>query len=199
MQDMNNLDITITKGVLFFEKWLKKDLHNGPWSEEFQNLILHLSYWRLVTSQILTRISHKTRINIIIKEFSCTFNTSYHSTSNAFKNESLARKKLRETIANSHNIRYQHLFDLALALELDSYYTKRNAIKQLITIENQRRLHSTIKHHFNPISKLTLSSIEFSINAKDWTNSSKGKYIQGHQSDWRHTLRLAFYKPKQQQ
>ena len=68
MKGINNLDITIAKDALFSEKKLRKDLHNCPWSEELQNLILCLSYWRLVTSQILTRISHKTKINIIIKE-----------------------------------------------------------------------------------------------------------------------------------
>ena len=80
-------------------------------------------------------ISHKTRINIIIKELPLTFNTSYHSTPNAFKNKFLARKKLRETIGNSQNIRRQHLSDLVLVLELDGDYTKGKAIKQLITIE----------------------------------------------------------------
>ena len=135
MKEINNLDITITKSALFSEQKIRKDLYNSPWSEELQKRILHLSYWRLITSQILTRISHKTRLNIIIKELPDTFNISYHSTPIAFKNKSLARKKLRETIANSQNISRQHLSDLALALELDGDYTKGKAIKQLITIE----------------------------------------------------------------
>ena len=76
MKYINNLDITITKGAFFSEK-IRMDLHNSPWSEELQNRILRLSYWRLVTSQILTRISHKTRLNIIIKKLPSIFNTSY--------------------------------------------------------------------------------------------------------------------------
>ena len=123
-------------------------------------------------------ISHKTRLNIIIKELPRSFNTSYQSTPNAFKNKSLARKKLRETIANAHNIRRQRLSDLALALELDGDYTKGKAIKQLITIEYQRCLHATIKHHFHPIIKSTLSTIHVPTNAKDWNNIPKDKSIR---------------------
>ena len=83
-------------------------------------------------------------------------------------------KKLREIIANSHNIRRQHLSDIVLAFELDGDYTKGKAITQLITIEYQRRLHSTIKHHFNPINK---STIDVPTNAKDWNNIPKDKSI----------------------
>ena len=95
----------------------------------------------------------------------------------AFKTKTLARKRLRDTIANSQSIRRQHLSDLALALELDGNYTKGKAIKQLITIEYQRRLNVTIRHHFNPINKSTLSTIEVPIDAKDWNNNPKDKSI----------------------
>ena len=80
-------------------------------------------------------------------------------------------------MANLQNIRCQHLSDLVLALELDGDYTRGKAIKQLITIKYQRRLHATIKHHFNPINKSNLSTIEVPANAKDWNNIPKDNSI----------------------
>ena len=41
MIGINNIDITITKGALFSEKKLKKDLHNSPWSLKLQQRIMH--------------------------------------------------------------------------------------------------------------------------------------------------------------
>ena len=90
----------------------------------------------------------------------------------------LARKKLRETIADSHQLRRQHLSDLALALELNGDFKNGKVIKQLITIEYQRRFHSTIKHHFKPINKSNLSIIEIPINATDWNNIPKYDSVQ---------------------
>ena len=78
-----------------------------------------LSYWRLVVSQILTKISHADRFKTITKALLIIFNTSYVTIPNAFKNKTIARKKLRETISNSTNLRRQHLSDLVLALELN--------------------------------------------------------------------------------
>ena len=139
---------------------------------------MYLSYWRLVVSQILTTISHANRLQLIIKRLPTTFNPSYLTTSNAFKNKVVAQKKLTETIANSNNLRRQHLSDLALDLKLNGDYTKGKAIQQLITIEYKRSLHSTINHHFNPITKSTLSTIEVPTNAKDWNSIPKDDSIQ---------------------
>ena len=139
---------------------------------------MYLSYWRLVVSQILTTISHANRLQLIIKRRPTTFNTSYLTTSNAFKNKVVAQKKLTETIANSNNLRRQHLSDLALDLKLNGDYTKGKTIQQLITIKYKRSLHSTIKHHFNPITKSTQSTIEVPTNAKDWTIIPKDDSIQ---------------------
>ena len=50
----------------------------------------------------------------------------------------MAQKKLREIIANSTNLRRQHLSDLALALEFNGDCKQGKAIQQLITIEYQR-------------------------------------------------------------
>ena len=65
MKERNCIDITLTKGILYFEKKLSKDLHDIPWSEKLHNRILHISYWRLVVSQILTQIYHSNRIRTI--------------------------------------------------------------------------------------------------------------------------------------
>ena len=40
----------------------------------------------------------------------------------------IAKKKLRETISNSTNLRRQHLFDLALALELNGEFKQVKVI-----------------------------------------------------------------------
>ena len=138
---------------------------------------MHLSYCRLVVSQILTKISHADRLQIIIKELPTTFNTSYLTIPNAFKNKTIAQKELRETIVNSTNLRRQHLSDLALALELNGEFKQRNPIQQLITNEYQCQLHSTIKHNFNPIVQSTLSTINVPLNAKDWNNIPKDDSI----------------------
>ena len=93
MKEINNIDITFTQGALFSKNELKKDLHNSPWSLELEHRIMHLSYWRLVVSQILTKnFSHADRLQTIIKELPTTFNTSYLTIPNAFKNKTIARK-----------------------------------------------------------------------------------------------------------
>ena len=66
----------------------------------------------------------------------------------------IARKELRAAIVNSRQLRRQHLSDRVLDLELNGDFKIGKAIKQLITVEYQRLLHSTIKHHFNPPKKL---------------------------------------------
>ena len=81
-----------------------------------------LSYWRLVVSQILTKISYDDRLQTIIKKLPITFNTFYLTIPNAFKNKTIVPKTLRETISNSINLRRQHLSDLALALELNGEF-----------------------------------------------------------------------------
>ena len=178
MKELNNIDITITIGVSFSEKKLKKDLHNSQWSQKLHHRIMCLSYWRLVVSQILTKISHANRLKIIIRKLPTTFNTSYSTASDAFRNKVIARKKLSETIANLNNLRRQHISDIALALKLNGDYKQGKAIQQLIMIKYQRRLHSTIRHHFNPITKPTLSTIDVPMNAKDWNNIPKDDSIQ---------------------
>ena len=85
MKYINNIYISLTKGVLFAKHKLKIDLHNSPRSGELQHRTFHLSYWRLVISQIQTKISHTSRISIIMKKLPTTFNTSYHFISNTFK------------------------------------------------------------------------------------------------------------------
>ena len=77
-----------------------------------------------------------------------------------------------------YHLNGQHLSDLALFPELNGDYTKEKAIKQLITIEYQRRLHSTIKNYFNLNNKSTQLTIDVPTNAKFWNNIPKGFSIQ---------------------
>ena len=48
--EIKNVDITLTKHMLYSENTLAKDLYNSSWSEEIQNRIIHFLYWRLVIS-----------------------------------------------------------------------------------------------------------------------------------------------------
>ena len=78
---------------------------------------------------MLTKISHADRLQTIIKELPITFNTSYLTIPNAFKTKTITRKILGETIANSTNLRRQHLSDLALALELNGEFKQGKVIQ----------------------------------------------------------------------
>ena len=80
MIEINNIDITLTKGMLYSENKLSQNLHDRLWSEEPQNRIIHLSYWRVVVSQILTKISHSTRIRTILKQnsYNIQYSIQYH-------------------------------------------------------------------------------------------------------------------------
>ena len=48
--EIKNVDITLTKRMLYSENTLAKGLYNSSWSEEIQNRIIHFLYWRLVIS-----------------------------------------------------------------------------------------------------------------------------------------------------
>ena len=58
-------------------------------------------------------------------------------------------------------------------MELNGDYRKGRAIKQLITIEYQKSLHFSIKHHFNSITKFNLSKIQSPIDNEVWNNILK--------------------------
>ena len=104
---------------------------------------------------------------------------------------------MRESIADSHQLRRQHISDLALALKLNGDFKNGKAIEQLITIEYQRRFHSTIKHHFKPINKSNLSIIEVPINATDWNNIPKYDSVQWNTKS-NSTVSEKLPKPKDQ-
>ena len=50
------------------DKKFKGDLHKSPWSIELSNRIKNLSYWRLVVSQLLTKVSHVERLSTLAKK-----------------------------------------------------------------------------------------------------------------------------------
>ena len=70
-----------------------------------------------------------------------------------------ARKKLRQTIAQSYKLQIQHLIARDTSLDLNGETKQGKHIKQLIIIKNQHSLYAEIKHHFNQTSKSSLSKI----------------------------------------
>ena len=66
-------------------------------------------------------------------------------------------------------------------MELNGDYKQGKAITQLLTIEYQKSLHSTIKHHFNPTVKSSLSKLQIHIDTEDWKNIIKDKSANGIQ------------------
>lgn len=57
--------------------------------------------------------------------------------------------------------------DRTVALELNGDFKIGKVIKQLITIEYQRILYSTIKHYFNPSKKYSILPIKEPLNTVD--------------------------------
>lgn len=57
MTNINNVDTTITIGIVYSEIKLLKTMYDSPWSVELNQRIQHVSYWRLIKSQLKTKIS----------------------------------------------------------------------------------------------------------------------------------------------
>ena len=58
-------------------------------------------------------------------------------------------------------------------MELIADCKRGSSIKQVITIEYHKLLHSSIEHHFNSTTKSSLSNIQIPIDNEDWNNNPK--------------------------
>ena len=103
-------------------------------------------------------------------ELPSTYDKLYSSIKNAHKKRRDTRRELQNTISNSTKLRRQHLISRATAMELNGDYKKGRAIKQLITIEYQKIIHSSIKRRFNSTTKSSISNIQTPIYNEDWNN-----------------------------
>lgn len=83
IDEFNNINHTLTKAMLCSEIKLSDDIHNSLWLEELHHQTLHLLYWRLILSQLLTRISHSNRISLILKQLPISYNTFYYNLKDA--------------------------------------------------------------------------------------------------------------------
>ena len=66
----------------------------------------------------------------------------------------------------------------AIALEINGKHQQEKAIKQLITIEYQRTLHTTIKHNLNLITKSSPSKIQIPVTNEGQNNVLKDKSVK---------------------
>ena len=167
MIQINNTDNILTKGMIKAEKTLKVDLHNSPWSIPLSNRIKFLSHWRLAISQLLIKVFHIVRLQKKATQLPLSYDVPISTVTEAYAKRRTARKKLSQIISQSSKLQRQHLISRAIVLELNGDYKQGKTIKQLITIENQCFLNTTIKHHFNPPNRSSLSKIKIIVANED--------------------------------
>ena len=164
--------------MLKVEKKNKEDLYQSPWSIKLSNRTKHLFYWQLAVFRLLTKVSHSVRKKTIAAYIPSSYDISNSTVTDSYAKRRTIRKTLRQTIAQSYNLRRQHLIVRAAAFGINSDYKQGRAIKQLIIIENQQYLYTAIKHHFNLTFKSSLSKVQIPIDNEDWNNIPKDKSFQ---------------------
>ena len=97
------IDKTLAIGSIQAENKLKGDLHNSPWSIKLSHRVKHLSYWRLVVSQLQTNTSHSIRLDIINKELPSTYDSLYSYIQDAYKKEDVLERNLELLFLNLRN------------------------------------------------------------------------------------------------
>ena len=178
MKLSDKIDKTLTIGSIHVETMLQGDLHNSPWSIKLSHRIKHVSYLRLVVSQLQTKTSYIKRLDRLSKELPLTYDKSYSSIKDAYKKRRDARNELRKTISNSTELRRQHLFSRATLMKFNCDYKKGRSIKQLITIKYQKSFNSSIKHHFNLTTISSISKIQIPIDNENWNNIPKDNSVK---------------------
>ena len=117
MEHIDKLDNTLARGMIKVEKQFKGDLHKIPWSIELRNRIKYISYWWVVVSQLLTKVSHAERSSKITKHFPQSYAIAFSTVKDVSTKRRNARKERRKKITQSHKRRRQHLLARATALE----------------------------------------------------------------------------------
>ena len=167
MSEINNIDKTVTIGMISSENKLIKILHDSPWSLELDGLIRDSSYWRLVKSQFKTKISFHDQLREIKSKLPQDYDTTITTLTHALRQVSITRKKLRDTISIAPSLRRQYLHELVISLELDGKYPKGKAIRQVRAIEQIKKTHESISLYIEPNQKYRLKHIEV---PKDFNN-----------------------------
>ena len=63
-------------------------------------------------------------------------------------------------------------------MELNGDCKKGKSTKQLLTIEYQKSIYSSIKHHFNLAIKSSLTKLKILIDNEDWKNIPKDNSVK---------------------
>ena len=129
MSEINNIDKTVTIGMISSKNKLIKLMHDSPWTLELDRRIKHASYGRLVKSQFKTKISFHEQLREIKSKLPHDYETNITTLIHALRQVTITRKKLRSTISIAPSLRRQYLHDLAIALELDGKHPKGKAIR----------------------------------------------------------------------
>ena len=157
------------------DKKFKGDLHKSPQSIELSNRIKNLSYWRLVVSQLLTKVSHVERLSTLTKKLLPSYIMIISTMTGAYSKRRTACKKLRKHISRSSRLRRKHLIARDAVFELNDEQKQGKVIKQLITIDHQCSLHATIKYKSKPTTKSRLSKIKIPVDNENWNNIRREK------------------------
>ena len=129
MSEINNIDKTVTIGMISSENKLIKLMHDSTWLLELDRRIKHASYWRLVKSQFKTKISFHEQLREIKSKLPHDYETNITTLIHALRQVTITRKKLRNTISIAPSLHRQYLHDLAIALELDGKHPQGKAIR----------------------------------------------------------------------
>ena len=92
MSEINNIDKTVTIGMISFENKLIKLIHDSPWSLELDRRIKHASYWRLVKSQFKTKISFHEQLREIKSKLPHDYETNITTLIHAMRQVTITRK-----------------------------------------------------------------------------------------------------------
>lgn len=173
MSEINNIDKTVTIGMISSENKRIKIMHDIPWSLELDRRIKYASYWCLIKSQFKTKISFHEQLRDNKSKLPQEYDTNITTLTHALSQVSITLKKLKDTISIAPPLRRQHLNELAIALELGGKYSKGKAIRQLRAIEQMKKTHASISFYMKQNQKSRLKPIEVPKDFHDWNNIPK--------------------------
>ena len=116
MVQIDKLDNTLTRWMLQADKNLNETHIKILWSIELSNCIKNISYWQLVVSQLLTKVSRAVRLSKLVQHLHLSYAIVVSTVTNTYTKRLNARKEIRKTIAQSCKFWRQHFIARTIAL-----------------------------------------------------------------------------------
>ena len=178
--ELCQLDQKFTAIRLKAEKNLKKDpsKYKAPWSPPLAQAYLNVQFWLLRKWEIEKGRDYCTRINCIRNQIKNTLPTTTEL-SQIKKYLEEARNTLKQCRLNAQELRQSYLWEQATAHEIAGNNEARNALNQIIRIEEVIRRFKKLRQYFYNKTKNPTSSILIPSTTKhnEWTHITDLKEI----------------------